>query len=170
MTIIVEDGAGLANSESYASVSFADAYFASRANDVWDALDTPAKEAALISATDFIEATYSQSWRGSKATATQALSWPRLDVYLDGFALPAEAIPYRLIQATAELAVRASAAPLVEDQGQRVVKEKVDVLETTYAEFSDPAQRYPLVTRILAPLTIGATDGGSFQSVRLVRV
>lgn len=167
--MIVENGTGKADANSFTSVAFADLYFSARNRAEWALLSADAKEAALILATDYIEATYSQGWKGQKATAAQALSWPRAYVVIDGFDVSATHIPPVLMNAVCELALRASAGPLIEDQGQRVVKEKIDVIETQYADASDPQKRYPLVTRMLAPLTQSVMDGGGFQTVRVVR-
>ena len=168
--MIVEDGTGKPDANSYASVAFADAYFAARNGAAWALLGTPEKEANLIQATDYIEATYGQSWKGNKATAEQSLTWPRKYVVIDGFDVASNHIPPVLMNAVCELALKAQSGPLIEDQAQKVVKKKVDVLETTYADNSDPAKRYPMVSRMLSSLTTSATDGGGFQSVRLVRV
>jgi hypothetical protein len=168
--MIVETGAGLPDADSYASVAESDAYFATRGNTDWAALDTAAKESALILATDYLEATYSQAWLGERTSGTQALSWPRRGVMVDGFAVPANTVPVAVKKATFEMAFRASAGePLIIDQAQRVTKEKVDVLEITYAEFSDPALRYPYVNRLLLAYIRGSGDG-SFQQARLNRV
>lgn len=166
--MIVEDGTGKPDANSFASVAFADLYFSARNRTEWAEIDTDAKEAALILATDYIEATYSQGWKGQKATAAQALSWPRAYVVIDGFDVATNHVPPVLMNAVCELALRANAGPLIEDQAQRVVREKIDVIETQYADASDPQKRYPLVTRMLAPLTQSVMDGG-FQTVRVVR-
>lgn len=39
MSLIVEDGTGLPDAESYASVAFADAYFTARNNSAWTGTD-----------------------------------------------------------------------------------------------------------------------------------
>ena len=165
--IIVEDGTGKVDAQSYCSVAFADAYFATRNVTAWALLTQSVKESSLVKATDYLDATY--TWAGSKASSGQSLSWPRLNVVLDGFDVASNTIPVRLQNACAELAYRASAAPLTEDQGQRIVKEKVDVLETTYAEHSDPTTRYTIVGRMLAQLLANTASGG-MTVVKLVRV
>jgi hypothetical protein len=168
--MIVEDGTGKSDANSYVSVAFADAYFAARNGAAWALLGTPAKQANLIQATDYIEATYGQSFKGQKATAVQALAWPRKYVVIDGFDVASNHIPPVLMNAVCELALKVQDGPLVEDQKQRVAKKKVDVLEVTYADNSDPAKRFPMVARMLASLTTSASDGGGFQSVKVVRV
>lgn len=170
MTLIVENGSIVAGANSYASVADADAYYLVRANAAWAALTNEAKEAALILGTDFIEATYSQSWLGDIVSPDQPLSWPRVGVRINGYAIQPNVVPDKVKQAAIEMALRASAGePLIIDEGQRVTEERVDVLTVKYAEFSDPTLRYPYVNRLLTPyLRSGSTDGG-FQQPRLVR-
>jgi hypothetical protein len=56
VALIVEDGSIVAGAESYASVAYADIYFANRPSNpnsiVWAALTVPQKEGALREATD----------------------------------------------------------------------------------------------------------------------
>jgi hypothetical protein len=168
--MIVEDGTGKSDANSYVSVDYADAYFAARNVVEWSLISTPTKQANLIQGTDYSEATYGQSFKGQKATATQALAWPRKYVVIDGFDVASNHIPPILMNAVCELALKVQDGPLVEDQKQRVAKKKVDVLEVTYADNSDPAKRFPMVARMLSILTTSASDGGGFQSVKVVRV
>lgn len=168
--MIVETGAGLPDANSYVTVLFADSYVTQRSLDGWLTLTTADKEAALINATDFVEATFSESFRGFKRTESQALSWPRSGAIVDDFLIPENSIPVRLQQAVVQAALRSAAGDvLIQDQSQRVVEEKVDVLTVKYAEFSDPQTRYPMVTRLLTPLLRGAGGDGNFQVLGLVR-
>ena len=66
MSLIVEDGSGLAAAESYISVVDADAHHASRgtAEASWVGLDTDIKEQCLRRATDFMLETYRGRWKG----------------------------------------------------------------------------------------------------------
>jgi hypothetical protein len=59
MGIVVEDGTGIADANSYASEDDADNYFEDRANDTW-ATSTADKEAALIRASASLDAIYGQ--------------------------------------------------------------------------------------------------------------
>lgn len=54
MALIVEDGTGLADAESYLSVADADTYHADRNNEAWQDYSTAEKEAALRKATQYI--------------------------------------------------------------------------------------------------------------------
>lgn len=169
MAFVVETGAGLADSNSFASVAEADAYFSDRGVTAWGSLTTAVKQTSLIKATDYLEATYSQAWIGDKVSLAQALSFPRTNMVSEGFYLPSDEVPNRVVYATIEMALRASTGEvLISDQSQQIVKEKVDVIETTYSEFSDPAQRYPYVNKLLSAL-LNTFTGGNFASAQTVR-
>ena len=168
MALVVENGSGLSGANSYASVSEADTYASDRGLTAWTG-DTAAKEAALIRATDYLEATYREAWLGYRATQTQALSWPRTNVEVDLYPVPANTVPTAVKSATIEMAIRALTENLLADQGQRVKREKVDVLEVEYADGSDATVRYPFVGRMLSPYIYGgAGEGGAF-STRVLR-
>ncbi len=168
MAFVPETGAGLSNSNSYASVAQADSYWSDRGNIAWAALTTTEKQQALIKATDFIEATYRTAWKGYRISSTQALSWPRVDVTVDSFPIPSNIVPVPVVSACAELALRSTTAELLADQGQTVKREKVDVLEVEYQDYSDPTERYPLVNRLLVPFLLSASSNG-FAQVRVIR-
>lgn len=170
MAFVVETGAGVPNANSYASVSAADGYVADRGIAGWTPLTNSVKEQALIKATDYLEATYRDAWKGNRITATQSLSWPRSNVIVDGFLLPADTVPFAVEYACIEMALRAaSGETLIADQGQRVKREKIDVIEIEYQDYSDPTLRYPFVNRMLSPYLLSSSDGG-FAQVRINRV
>jgi hypothetical protein len=67
------------------------------------------------------------------------------------------------------MALRASAGDtLIADQGQKVKREKIDVIEVEYQDYSDPTQRYPFINRILTPYLLSASESG-FGVTRVVR-
>ena len=170
MAFVVETGAGVADANSYASVSAADGYVADRGIAGWTSLTTTVKEQALIKATDYLEATYRDAWKGNRITATQTLSWPRSNVIVDGFLIAANIVPAPVVNSCIEMALRSAAGEtLIADQGQRVKREKIDVIEIEYQDYSDPAQRYPFVNRMLSPYLLSSSDGG-FAQVRINRV
>lgn len=169
MAFVVETGAGSATANSFASTAAADAYVADRGVAGWAALATADKQAALVKATDYLEASYRASWDGFRVSGTQALSWPRSDVIVDEFPVAANIVPVAVVNACIEMALRAVAGTtLIEDQGQLVIREKVDVIETEYAPFSDPAVKYPFVSRMLAPYLL-SSSGSGFAQVRFRR-
>jgi hypothetical protein len=112
MAVIVEDGTGKADANSYASEAEADAYIAARGDPAWGALQASEKSAALIRATDYMRG-YMHIWKGVRAVSTQALDWPRRYVYdFDGTLLAENVLPLPVKTACIELAHRAAAGPL----------------------------------------------------------
>lgn len=116
-TLIVEDGTGLTNSNSYATLAEADAYFASQlyASD-WTGQTNDIKARALGMATTLIDRMV--EFRGYRKGTEQALEWPRLEcprVGLSEFTFVAtirrlqsywdeDKVPYILANAAAEMA------------------------------------------------------------------
>ena len=156
----VEDGSGLIDADSYVSVSYCDTYFSDRLITEWiDITDVPTKEALLIRATDYIEQVYSQAWSGEPLMDTQALSFPRLIDDVD------VGVPERLKKACCELALKANSGTLLTDVEQRIVKEKVAVIETTYGEYSDQLTQYTAVYELIKIYL----DNPSSNSMKVVR-
>ena len=109
--LIVEDGTGLPNANSYAAAEFVTTYFAGiGGNAAWTAAESDDRGAALRYATQWIDATYGDRFVGYKSISTQALQVPRSIAYdHDGYAV--EGVPVGLQKATAEVAVRWLADP-----------------------------------------------------------
>lgn len=157
MSIIVEDGTGLADAEAYCSVAAMRAYCDGRGLDLTGVTDLRIEQ-LLRAATDYLF-DFTSSWQGQRLTSTQALDWPRTGVYLNGFAQPAAPLPAGLVQASAALAYKARTGPLVRDTTSAAVKRlKLGPLEKEYDTATPPgnstAPRYPDVNRLLAPLRI----------------
>ena len=140
--MVVEDGTGLSNADSFVSVAYADTYFTTRGVTAWASLTN--KEALLIKATDYIEAVYSESWKGVTLNDTQSLSFPRI---IDD----ATVYPDRLLKAVCELALKANSGDLLVDVEQRTIEEKVDVITVKYAEYSDQKTQYSMVYGLISP-------------------
>ena len=109
MSLILETGAGLDNSNSYASVAFADDYLSLYSDKYtnWAELSEAQREAYLLQGSQYIELKYNNRWKGKKATSTQALSFPRTQIYIDGYLVAHNIIPLAVRQATVEAALRA---------------------------------------------------------------
>lgn len=128
MALIPETGAGLSNSNTYATLEEFEAYAADRL----ETLPDEGKEALLIRAMDYLEAI--QDFKGVRASADQALQWPRTGVYIDGFPLSLGRIPTLLKRAQMQLGIEAMSYDLSpSSDGFAVAKEKVDVIEVEYA-------------------------------------
>lgn len=175
MTLVVEDGTAKADAESYCSVAAATAYHAALGNAAWAALASDTvREQMLRRATAYMRQVYRQRWSGYRYTATQALDWPRSFVYLESFVHGAvgtypylvanNVVPADVVNACAELALRASSATLLGDLGQAKTRVKVGPIETEYAAQSPQVKRYPAVDAMLAPYMARGGD-----SVRVVR-
>lgn len=156
---------GSPTADSYVSVAEADAYWAKRQSDVWASKMPPDKEAALIRATAHVDASY--GWRGCRESSTQALAWPRYDVYVDGWPLESTTIPKQVRDAVCELALKALTGELVADVSpQQLVEQTVGPITRKFApeERNGGQKLYPYVDSLLGPLV----SGGSGQ-IRLVR-
>ncbi len=145
MALVVEDGTGLANAESYVSVAYADQHCVRFGHASWAALTETAKEVALRKATRYIDGRY--RFLGRKLFEIQALQWPRETLSEDW------RWPVRKVQeATVELAVKAAASALYVDQSPNGVRvEQVGPIRTEY----DPQRfggqtRYAEVDEMLA--------------------
>jgi hypothetical protein len=174
MTLIVEDGTGLANAESYVSVADANTYHSKFGNDTWTDLDTSVKEQLLRKATDYMVAQYRLQYAGYRRYSTQSLDWPRLYVPLiDSLSanvfpqyVDFDIVPTTVKNACAELALKAYTAILMQDLTQGVIREKVDVIEVEYDKFSPQQTRYE---QIDAMLSVFFKQQGNDMSRSLVR-
>jgi hypothetical protein len=112
MALVVEDGTGLENADSYVDVAFADAYVAAyvASTDAWDELDEPTKEKKLREAAAWLDGTFGAQFVGIRGSQTQGLEWPRCGaVDVDGF--PVEGVPLAVKRAQVEAAAVAAANP-----------------------------------------------------------
>lgn len=117
--LIVEDGTGLPDADSFLSIDYADQYNADRGHTGWAEMTATQKAAALRLATDYIENQYAMQWAGRRLTGTQALGFPRDSV---------SGVPPLLMQATAYVAYRVTQlrfAPLIPDLGPQVISMKI---------------------------------------------
>lgn len=165
MALIVEDGTGKPDAESYVSVAEADAYHAARGVTSWSAAAVDAREAALRNGTSYVDAMY--AWKGAPTTSTQALAWPRTGVEADGYEIATDFIPPKLRHATCEAALKSLTSTLVPDVSpQQVVETTVGPITKKYAatERNGGQVRYPFVDALLR----GLVEGGMER--KLVRV
>jgi hypothetical protein len=166
--LVVEDGTGLTNSNSYATRAAADAYHVPRDNTTWADADLNNKIASLIRATDYVDRRW--RWKGTKKLETQALQWPRVGVVdANGFDM-ADEVPPAVRQAVMEYALRIVddlgdllPDPTEDERGAFITlkREKVGPIEeeTRYSEAIPltPIQAYPSADTILlrAGLVLG---------------
>lgn len=165
--LTVEDGTGKTDADSYISVTDADAYHDAIGNATWTGANA-AKEHALRKATQYMQQVYFDRWDGYRKTSTQALDWPREDVQIKGLRfveyVTSTTIPQEVKNACASLALRAMTDDLLADEERAVISESVDVISTTYSEYSPQRKKYPEIDKMLAKYLI-VTNG-----LRMIRV
>lgn len=156
MALIVEDGTGKTDAESYISVADATTYFAARGNTVWSGLASDTvREQLLRKATDYMVGRYGLRWKGERVSEDQALDWPRSCAYANGFLIDADAVPLIVRTVCAEYAVRASAGDLQPDVGAQVKQEVVGPISVTYADGARQSDAYKALDMALNPYLKG---------------
>lgn len=147
MSLIIENGEGLSNSESYVDESYVNAYFLKRGINEWASLTN--REQLIIRAMDYIENNY--TYQGTKLVSTQSLQFPRL---ING----ETAYPTSLKSAVCELALKANSGDLLQDTGKSTIREKVGTLEVEYDPNQDDLTSYNYVNKLLAPYLVSISS------------
>ncbi|MCB2186282.1 MAG: hypothetical protein KQJ78_07685 [Deltaproteobacteria bacterium] len=154
MALIVEDGTGLATADSYNSLAELTAYHAARGNADWAAGAEADQEAAAREAAAFLDDVCRGWWKGVKASGTQALAWPRVNV-LDEDGYGVTGLPTEVKAAHAEASLRALAGDLTPDlaRGGRIKRKSIaGAIETEYMDDAPAGTIYPEIARKLAGL------------------
>jgi hypothetical protein len=156
MSLVVEDGTGKSNSESFCSVADADTYHSNYGNTTWASQTTADKEVALRKATQYLCHRYVHAWQGVKTEIDQALEWPRVGVVDgSGFHVDYDEIPQKVRDATSVLALSALSESLYTDESTpgriKRTRSKVDVLEdeTEYMGGSLQQKQYTLAHELI---------------------
>ena len=145
--LIIENGQGLSNAESYVDVDYVDAYFLKRGNTEWDSITN--KESRIVLAMDYIENNY--TYIGTELVSTQNLSFPRL---INGETV----YPIAIKNALCELALKANNGDLLQDTGKTTIREKVGTLEVEYDPNQDDLTSYNYVNKLLAPYLLSTSS------------
>jgi hypothetical protein len=164
VSLIAEDGTGVAGAESYATTAYIDTYWAARghrtSSATWATATTADKEGAAREASAYIDATWGVYYKGRRAGYNQGLLWPRIDA-MDEAGYPLPDLPDCLKIAVAELAVRSLSAVLQADQDTtgdiKSLMERVGPIETQTVYVNGGIQRaqYGSVAGILFPVLNG---------------
>lgn len=177
IVIIVEDGSGVPNANSYGSVAEARAYAAERGIVLVGPTGATATDdevaAMIIKGMDYIESKACE-FQGSKSDCSQALQWPRKGVVICCEDFPSDQIPK-------ELKKSVFASVLVQNEGlvlqpniqasDYVIEETVGPLTTKY---SDPIKTgitptFTALDSIMTPLFFASCGQAGF-AIRTVRV
>jgi len=108
MALIVEDGTGLDNADSYVSRADADTYVTNHGNESeWTSASDDDKDRALRIATAWLDGRYAGRWKGWRLRGNlQALDWPRDNVIdNEGYYLSYDELPAEIVIATIVAAV-----------------------------------------------------------------
>ena len=161
MALIVEDGTGVENAESYISVSDANAYIEKWRGTVgeWDSAGTSEQEIALRMGTRYID---SFEFLGLRAFTAQTLSWPRAGLgpidgqYFESSKIP-DAIKYAVVEAALKHVDGETLFP--DHQGQAIQSESDQVgplsESVTYFSAKRPEKTFELVQKLLRPFLTG---------------
>lgn len=141
--LIIEDGIGRADAESYATAEELAMYAQKRGVTV--PADDDEREVLLVKAMDKL-GEYDARWLGCRASSTQALAWPRKDVWLNGSRFPANTIPRELQYAQLAFAIEAISNDLQktvtpQDTGP-VIEKTVDGAVTV--KYANPGKVLPV--------------------------
>lgn len=169
MTLIVEDGTGLADADSYVDIADIDDYAARFGKAAWASVTSSVdKEIKARLATQFVDNKYPIG--GVSLTADQALMFPVTSLYVRGHHVTG--IPRQLKDAVCELAIIAVNTDLTDSVAARTYtfrKVKVgDVEKTERFETDDTQNVFRTVELILRPL-LSAEIGTGVRQLRMVR-
>ncbi len=156
--------------DHYGSLADATTYHAARGNAAWGEADEAAQTAALVRASQALDALYGARYPGEVATADQALLWPRIDATYRGEAVDDTTVPLPIIRATYELALRelqapGSVAPDLPAGPQKVLTEVKGIKWSIVGGAGETRTLLPIVDGILDELLITAPTGTSVTTL-----
>jgi hypothetical protein len=162
VTLIIEDGTGVTDANTYGTVAGARAYAADRG--VTLLVDDNAVAIQLITAMDYL-LLYSTRWQGERVLDAQSLDWPRKCVYVRGSLWASNVIPPDLVRAQYQLVMAQHSGlvlfPANADGKQFVIEETVGPITTKYSEaYALVASSSPLLTSFEALLSSLLNYGG----------
>ena len=156
MSVIVEDGTKVPNSNSYVDENDFIAYAAARGYVVDPSLATQ----WLTIAMDYLE---SLKFIGTKSILSQSLQWPRYNVVIDTWWVPYNTIPPQLIKVQCEIALQIwKGNDPLQDRPRRTQREKVNGIEVEYSPGASSIVLPVKITSLLWKLVVGGNVGGSF--------
>lgn len=169
INIVVEDGTGKDNANSYVSVSEFIDYAAQTGVDLEDDDSTAI---LLIKAMRYLE---TKTFKGKRTTLLQALNWPRKDAYIyceePEILFADNSIPANIKKAEMELALLVESGvdlmPTI-TASDLVVREVIGPITTEYANPGEYGLSYapqlPLIDSLLSCMI--QKSGGQFRTVR----
>lgn len=153
LSLVVEDGTGKTDADSYVSLPDADAYFQARRNTDWLSSDPFRKEAALRQARVVLDGRY--GWPGVARYEEQALDWPRAGAYDDEDREVAwDSVPRRVKDAQCEMALMALSGALLPPtaRGGETESVKLGPLSVKYKSSAPATRSFEYIDSILQGL------------------
>lgn len=166
--MIVEDGDGIENANSYVTLDEAISYCNARGL-TFAASPSSLGDAALIRASAAIDARYGASFPGyRKSGRDQGLQWPRAAAYdSEGWLIAEDIVPIEVIQATIEAAVREFAVPnsMMPDleRGGEIQSIRAGSVGITYASGASAKTKFTLIDGLISNVLSG--NGSSSNGV-----
>lgn len=173
VTLIVEDGTIVTNSNSFVDEDRIVAYAAMRGVTMPFTSDAEKDAVAILGilAADYLRIL---PWRGEVVDVQQTMPWPRKNLNMTP-SWPEDAIPQAVIEAQLQLTLLANAGVqlITYSSGEGyIVKEKIGPIETTYSEkvgvSSTGLPIFPGINLLLYPWLLGDLD--SFVGVAMYSV
>lgn len=166
VTLVIEDGSVVSGANSYVTAAEFRTFCENR--DIAIVSTYGDESQLLLKAMDFLE---QQDFIGIKSNSDQPLQFPRSDLWIDGYAVDADAIPQLLkdAQITIAISIMAGNDPLG-NVDRTIKKERIDVLEIEYADQSAPTVIIRSIHNVLKKLVGGSNAGSGGNTFAVFRM
>lgn len=170
VTLIVEDGSGISDSNSYCDLDFALEYCVNHGYTSWIDMTEDEQKVYLIKGTSFVDNFY--EWKGYKRTSVQSLEFPRNGL-IDNNKTEILGIPNNLKKAVIEAAFINLSSEVdnlfvSRDENGAIKRQKVDELEVEYfgeSEATETEAEYKTTYQVLNKLLKGLYKEKEMSSV-----
>lgn len=170
VTLIVEDGSGISDSNSYCDLDFALEYCVNHGYTSWIDMTEDEQKVYLIKGTSFVDNFY--EWKGYKRTSVQSLEFPRNGL-IDNNKTEILGIPNNLKKAVIEAAFINLSSEVdnlfvSRDENGAIKRQKVDELEVEYfgeSEVTETEAEYKTTYQVLNKLLKGLYKEKEMSSV-----
>lgn len=170
VTLIVEDGSGISDSNSYCDLDFALEYCVNHGYTSWIDMTEDEQKVYLIKGTSFVDNFY--EWKGYKRTSVQSLEFPRNGL-IDNNKTEILGIPNNLKKAVIEAGFINYSSEVdnlfvSRDENGAIKRQKVDELEVEYfgeSEVTETEAEYKTTYQVLNKLLKGLYKEKEMSSV-----
>lgn len=170
VNLIVEDGSGISDSNSYCDLDFALEYCVNHGYTSWIDMTEDEQKVYLIKGTSFVDNFY--EWKGYKRTSVQSLEFPRNGL-IDNNRTEILGIPNNLKKAVIEAAFINLSSEVdnlfvSRDENGAIKRQKVDELEVEYfgeSEATETEAEYKTTYQVLNKLLKGLYKEKEMSSV-----